>query len=328
MALLEEAGMAATSGELDPLSTGVVYCELVCALQGLAQYDLAEQWTEAMERWSHTNAIGSLHGRCRVHRAEILRLRGRCHEAEAEALRACRELRPYLRRELGWPISELGRIRLRTGDITGADEAFLAAHQAGWDAQPGLAQVHLARGDTAAAAASIRDALERPTWVPSKELPPATELQRAPLLAVYVEIAIADGNIDAAQAAADELDTVAIRFQSKALAASAAHARARVRLALGDSREAERLFSEAADLWNEVGAPYETAVARIGLGDACRASGNEHRAELEHGAARAIIDQIRTPPAAGPTAPSSHWGRTLTVSMATTRSGSSAATGQ
>lgn len=308
LALLEEAGMAAISGELDPLSTGVVYCELVCALQGLAQYDLAEQWTEAMERWSHTNAIGSLHGRCRVHRAEILRLRGRCHEAETEALKACEELRPYLRRELGWPISELGRIRLRTGDITGAHEAFLAAHQAGWDAQPGLAQVHLARGDTPAAAASIRDALERPTWVPSKELPPTTELQRAPLLAAHVEIAIADGNIGAAQAAADELAAVAIRFQSKALAASAAHGRAQVRLALGDSLEAELLFSEAADLWNEVGAPYETAVARIGLGDACRAGGNEHRAELEHRAARAIIDQIRTPPATAATPPSSHGG--------------------
>src|SRR5687767_11941450 len=30
LALLDEAGVAATSGDLDPLSTGVVYCELVC----------------------------------------------------------------------------------------------------------------------------------------------------------------------------------------------------------------------------------------------------------------------------------------------------------
>ena len=52
LVLLDEAGVATVSGELDPLSTGVVYCELVCALQGAAQYDLAEEWTEAMERWS------------------------------------------------------------------------------------------------------------------------------------------------------------------------------------------------------------------------------------------------------------------------------------
>ena len=94
-------GVATVSGDLDALSTGVVYCELVCALQGLAQYDVAEEWTEAMQRWCKTDAIGSLHGRCRVHRAEILRLRGSCSEAETEALGACEELRPYLRRETG-----------------------------------------------------------------------------------------------------------------------------------------------------------------------------------------------------------------------------------
>jgi hypothetical protein len=37
--------------QCDPLSTGVVYCEPVCVLQGLAQYDVAEEWTEAMEGW-------------------------------------------------------------------------------------------------------------------------------------------------------------------------------------------------------------------------------------------------------------------------------------
>ena len=238
--------MAVTSGDLDPLSTGVVYCELVCALQGLAQYDMAEEWTEAMERWTRTNAIGSLHGRCRVHRAEILRLRGQCHEAEAEALQACEELSPYLRRELGWPLTELGRIRLRTGDIAGADEALLAAHRAGWDPQPGLAQVLLARGEVAAAAAAIADALERPTWVPSKELPPATDLRRAPLLEAQVEIAVAAGDVHAAKAAAEELAAIAIRFRSKALAASAANARARVQLAEGDAATQKLLFSEAA----------------------------------------------------------------------------------
>ena len=136
--LLNEAAVATMSGELDPLSTGVVYCEVVCALQALAQYDVAEEWTQAMERWRHGQPVGSIHGRCRVHRAEILRLRGACLQAEQEALAACEELRPYLRREFGWPLTELGRIRLRTGDIPGAEDAFVAAHQAGWDPYPAL----------------------------------------------------------------------------------------------------------------------------------------------------------------------------------------------
>jgi len=292
LALLDEAGVAAVSGDLDPLSTGIVYCELVCALQGLAQVDVAEEWTEAMERWSDTNAIGSLHGRCRVHRAEILRLRGSFSEAEREALVACEELRPYLRREMGWPLNELGRIRLRKGDIEGAELALLAAHGAGWDPQPGLALVRLAQGDVAAAAASIRDALEHPVRMPSKEQPPNTDLQRAPLLEAQVEIEIAAGDIDRARSAADELARVATRFKSKALLASAALARGRVRLAEGDASEAERFFSEAAQLWNEVGAPYEVALARMGLAEVFRASGSEHRADLELQAARTILDRI------------------------------------
>ena len=292
LALLDEAGVAAVSGDLDPLSTGLVYCELVCALQGLAQYDVAEEWTEAMERWCRTNAIGSLHGRCRVHRAEILRLRGACDEAEREALEACEELSPYLRREMGWPLSELGRIRLRKGDIDGAEEALLAAHRVGWEPQPGLALVRLARGEPAAAAAAIRDALERPSRVPSKELPPDSELQRAPLLDAQVEIEIAAGDIGRARAAADELERVAARFQSKALVAGATLARGRVRLAEGDAAEAERCCSDAARLWNEIGAPYEAALARMVLAEALRAGGSEDHAALELRAARTILERI------------------------------------
>ena len=292
LALLDEAGVAAVSGDLDPLSTGLVYCELVCALQGLAQYDVAEEWTEAMERWCQTNAIGSLHGRCRVHRAEILRLRGSCDEAEREALVACEELSPYLRREMGWPLTELGRIRLRKGDIDGAEEAFLAAHGVGWEPQPGLALVRLARGEVAAAATAIRDALEHPSRVPSKELPPDSDLQRAPLLDAQVEIEIAGGDLARAQAAADELERVAARFQSNALVAAAMLARGRVHLAEGNAAEAERCCSEAARMWHEIGAPYEAALARMVLAEALRAGGSDDHAVLELQAARAILDRI------------------------------------
>ena len=263
--LVDEAGVATVSGELDATSTGMLYCELVCMLQGLGQYDLAEQWTEAMERWSRGSAIGSTRGRCRVHRAEILRLRGATAEAEQEALTACAELRPYLRRELGWPLTELGRIRFQLGDLQGAEEAFLEAREVGWDPEPGLAQVRLAQGDVALAAASIRQALDHPLTVPSKELPPNTDLRRAPLLAVRVEIAVADGDLAGARGAADELAGVAAAFQSRALAASAAMADGRVQLAAGDLAGAQHGFETAVKLWSLVGAPHELALARTGL---------------------------------------------------------------
>jgi tetratricopeptide (TPR) repeat protein len=290
--LLHEAGVAIASGELEPLITGVLYCELVCALQSVAQYDLAEEWTAAMERWCHGQPVGSIHGRCRVHRAEILRLRGAYREAEEHALGACEELRPYLRRELGWPLMELGRIRLRRGDLQGAQEAFRAAHEVGWDPQPGLALVQLERGEVARASDSIRDALEHPLSNPSKELPPYTELRRAPLLEAQAEIAVAAGDLPLAQHAADELGRIAASFDSRPLTASAALASARVLLARGDTGGACREFDRAAGLWNEVGAPHETALARRGLGQAHRAAGNEARALLELEAARAGFERL------------------------------------
>jgi hypothetical protein len=290
--LLNEAAVASVSGEIDPLSTGVVYCEVVCALQGIAQYDLAEQWTQAMERWRQGEGVGSMHGRCRLHRAEILRLRGSSLEAEREALLACDELRPYLRRELGWPLTELGRIRLRTGDLRGAEEAFVAAHEAGWDPQPGLALVRLAQGDVALAAALIREALDHPLNIPSKELPPNTELRRAPLLEAQVEIAVAAGDIERARTAADELTRIAAAFASAALAAGATAAQGRVRLATGDPAGARHLVESAAQQWIGIGAPYEAATARLGLARALRAEGNEARALLELGAARSVFEQI------------------------------------
>jgi tetratricopeptide (TPR) repeat protein len=290
--LLNEAAVAAVSGEIDPMSTGVVYCEVVCAFQAIAQYDLAEQWTQAMERWRHGQPVGSIHGRCRLHRAEILRLRGACGEAEREALAACDELRPYLRREFGWPLTELGRIRLRKGDLAGAEAAFIAAQEAGWDPHPGLALVRLAQGDVPLAFALIQGALDHPMAIPSKELPPNTELRRAPLLEAYVEIAIGAGDVSRAESAAEELARIAAAFDSAALKAAALVARGRVRLALKDGTGAAGFLETAAHRWDEIGAPYESAAARMLLGQALMAAEQVARAKAEMAAGRALMDRL------------------------------------
>ena len=293
--LLDDTAASIAAGELDPLTTGLIYCEIVCAWQGLAMYDLAEEWTDAMERFSDRHGIGSVNGRCRIHRAEILRLRGACRDAEEEALAACEQLRPYMRREFGWPLTELGRIRLRMDDHEGAEEAFVAAHEKGWEPQPGFALLRLAQGDVTTAAWLIREALERPLDVPSKELPPSTELRRAPLLEAQVEIAIAAGDMDTARGAADELGRIAETYTSKALEAAAALACGRVRLAEDDVTAARRSFRTAVRMWSEIAAPYETALARMGLAQAYRSEGNEEGAVLEFEAARSAFERVGAP---------------------------------
>jgi tetratricopeptide (TPR) repeat protein len=292
--LLDEAAVPILSGELDEMAVGMLYCELLCACQSLAQNDRVEEWTRANERWRDEHGIGSVSGRCRIHKAELLRRRGRCVEAEAEALRACDELKPYMRVEYGWPLTELGNVRLRLGDLEGAGEAFAAAREHGWEPQPGLALLYLAKGDIEAARASIHDALDHPLNIPSKELPPNTELRRAPLLDAQVEITIASGDVDVAIRAADELEQIAARYSSRGIDASAALARGRVLLASGEPTAARREFDRARLLWSDFPAPFEAAKARVGLADAYAAEGNADRADEERRAAAAAIERLGT----------------------------------
>jgi hypothetical protein len=292
LALLDDVAVTVRAGALEPLAAGMVYCELICAMQGLAQYDRAEQWTDAMDRWRRGTAFGGINGRCRVHRAEILRLRGSCEDAEEEALHACAELRPWMRREFGWPLTELGTIRLRRGDLPGAEEAFLAAHEHGWDPHPGLALLRLAQGRSTEAAALIAGALDHPSEVPSKERPPTSALCRAPLLDAQVEITVSLGELATARAAAAELAEIADRFRSQALRASAALARARVALAEADPVTALAQADDAVGAWTDIGAPYEAAVARSVVAAAHELLGNHDHAQLERRAARSTFERI------------------------------------
>lgn len=292
LAELDEVAATLLSGELDSLTTGMVWCELVCAMQGLARHDRAEQWTVAMERWRRDAAFGGINGRCRVHRAEILRLRGTCEEAEREALRACEELRPWMRREFGWPLAELGTIRLRRGDLDGAEEALLAAHEHAWEPQPGLALLRLAQGDADDAAAMIHDALERPRAIPFKEQPPFGALRRAPLLDAQSEIARAAGDIATAHAAARELGRIADTFDSPALLATARVAAGRVALLEDDVDTAVRNLEHAVAAWVEIGVPHEAAAARMVLGEAHRRGGNDTCARLEWQTALAAFERL------------------------------------
>jgi hypothetical protein len=79
-----------------------------------------------------------------------------------------------------------------------------------------------------------------------------------------------------------------------------------VRLADGDAAGAEQSLGEAVRLWNEVGAPFEAALARITLAEAHHESGSEHRAVLERKAARAILERIQAAPTLAPTVDVEH----------------------
>ncbi|MEF8794610.1 hypothetical protein [Thiohalorhabdus sp.] len=296
LSALDDVAVELAAGNLDPLTTGQMWCEVICAMQWIGQHDRAEEWTEAMERWRQGAAFGGLNGRCRVHRAEIMRLRGPCDAAEQEALQACEELRPWMRREFGWPLTELGNARLRKGDLAGAEEAFLAAHRNAWLPQPGLALLRLAQGRAEEAFCLIDNALAHPFDIPSKERPPSGSLRRAPLLDAKVVIALATGDEAAARAAADELAEIADTYQSRTLQTSALAASGRLALRDGRAEEAIRDLGRAVMEWISLRMPFEAANLRVELAAAHRAVGDEGTAELELDAACRALEELGAGP--------------------------------
>ncbi|MCA1572693.1 MAG: transcriptional regulator [Chloroflexi bacterium] len=292
LAMMDELSVAAAAGELGPIASGYIYCSTVCAAQSVGDYRRSEEWTAEMERLGRSTGLPYISGRCRVHRAELYRLRGEWSQAEAEARTACDELRRCGPVDIGWALAELGVVRLRRGDLEGAEEAFHEARQRGREAHPGIALLLLARGDVSRAATAINDAVEDPPEWPSWEAPLNTLLGRAQLLPAQVEIALAADDFERSRSAADELAGIAERFPTVALRAAAAEARGRLDVATGENEAGRRALQAALRLWAEVDAPFEMARVRMVIASAHRSAGDEDAARVELDAARLAFERL------------------------------------
>ncbi len=288
LALLDEATAAAVSGELQPLATGMVYCVTVHSCQELGDCGRAAEWTDAANRWCDRLDVTGFPGACRIHRAEIMRLRGEWPKAEEQALQACEELHDYNHFVTAAGYYEIGEIRRRRGDFAAAEEAYGKASELGRDPQPGLALLRLAQGKVEAAAAAVKRTLANESLDP---------LARARRLPAQVEIALAAGEIRRAREAAEELERIADDYRvgerrTPALEGAVQLAWGQIRLAEHDWDEAVTTLRAARETWGKVGAPYETAQARMLLGLAYRGSGDEDGAEEEIGAAKATFERL------------------------------------
>ena len=283
MAAIDEAMSAATSGQLGPRTTGRILCNMMSTCEKLADYRRAGEWNDAARRWCQPHAQSGYPGICRVHHAQLLRLRGAWPEAEAEARHASAELEDFLSNVAAEAYYELGEIRLRMGDLAAADGLFRQAHERGRDPVPGLALLRLAQGRTENARALLERALSDPLL---------SSLDRARLLPAQAEVALASGETEVSRAAADELTAIAAAYGSPALAARAAFARGIVELGDGQAASAATSLRRAWKLSKDSDLPYEAARARELLGQAYRACGNREDADLELQAAATSFERL------------------------------------
>lgn len=284
--LVDESMVAVTSGGLSPIVAGILYCNTISVCRRVYELRRAREWTTALTLWCEDQPAMVAHtGVCRVHRAEIMQLQGGWQAALKEAEHVATQ-GALNQRVFGRALYVQGDLHRLRGDFGAAERAYRAAARQGVQPQPGLALLRLAQDNVDAALAAIRRVVGESSQ----------PFSRAALLPAYVEIALAAGEVEEAERASDELAAISQVHESAALGAMSAYARGAVALARREAASALTELRRAFHSWQELGAPYEAARARVLVGLACAALDDEDGAALELESARTVFEELGARP--------------------------------
>jgi LuxR family transcriptional regulator, maltose regulon positive regulatory protein len=282
MRRLDESVTAALAGDVeDPDAVVTACCYLLYACERVRDFDRALQWCAKTEEYCRRTSYRSMFGVCRSHYAAVLMWCGDWRRADEELTSAVRNLqgtRP------GWVVEaalRLAELRRRQGRLDDSVRLYeqVPAHP---DSLLGQAAILFERGDAETAADLVDRFLRR---VPPDDL---IEHVRGLELAVHVRVAL--GHLDLARQALGEIEDAAERVSTEPLRASAHYARAMIHESCREYESARRAFEDAVDLYQRCGAPYETALARVGLARSLLAL---DRVNVAAGEARAALDTFR-----------------------------------
>ena len=283
---IDEVSAAILAGELtDRLLIALAGCYLIGACDRARDHARAVQWCDRIKEHSRKWGLKPLFAVCRTQYASVCMWRGSWDEAERELTSACDELaicRPGMTTD---GRARLGELRRRQGRLDEAASLFdrSGAHPV---AALGRATMAIDRGDYQGAA----DLVERYL----RHLPMTNCTDRAAALELLVRAETKrDGShdLDRARTALKELHSIAARADTVPLLASASLAAGLIALAEGDADRARRELEDAVDRFDQSGAPFEAACARIDLASAMERLGRHDTAlgELE----RAIAELTR-----------------------------------
>ena len=289
LALLDEAMVGLTSGEVSAIVAGNIYCAMIEGCQEISDYRRMSQWTRALDEWCRGQPdLVPFTGQCAVHRGQILRAHGSFAEALDElALAAERYAANGMDPAVGLALYERAEVLRTMGDLDAAERAYLDAQAHGMEPQPGMSLLWLARGRTSAALASAHRLLDEP----------AGPVQRVRRLPAIVQVLVAAGEAEAAGGAAAELVDLAERFGCATLVAEGGYAAGLVALAGADANGALAPLRRAWRTWIELGNRYDAARARVQIALAFRTLGDEESALSELAVAERTFAELGAEPA-------------------------------
>jgi ATP/maltotriose-dependent transcriptional regulator MalT len=273
---LDEVSAAILAGELsDRLLIGLAGCYLIAACDRVRDHGRAVQWCNRIKEHSRKFGLKPLFAVCRTQYASVCMWRGAWEEAERELTDACDELaicRPGMTAD---GLARLGELRRRQGRL---DEAAALFERSGGHpiAVLGRAAILLDQGDPRSAA----DLAERHL----RRLPAGNRTERAAALELIIRAHAGRGpdmHLERAQAALDELRSIASDAQTSPLLASASLAAGLMALATGNPDAARRELEDAVDLFEKSAAPFEVARARVDLACALEGLGRPEAAVAE-----------------------------------------------
>jgi ATP/maltotriose-dependent transcriptional regulator MalT len=284
MSCLDEATAAAMAGELtDPVVIGTACCYLIRACEQVHDYDRAAQWCERVRefcrRWKFTHLFSA----CRIQYASLLTLRGDWAEAELEIEALRRHVERVQPRVVPIALIRLGDLRRRQGRWEEADRLFAEGGDH-YLAVLGRAALALDRGEPAAAAELAEEYLRR---VPSDD-----RTERVAGLDVLARARIAEGAVEQARIAIDELRAIADTVGTEPLQATVAHAEGCLLAGQGDNKTAAARLEQSATLFERNRTPFEAARSRLQLAHTHLTLGRREPAAISLRASRTAFEQL------------------------------------
>jgi DNA-binding NarL/FixJ family response regulator len=258
MSRFDEGMVASAAGESKDLRTiGDLYCAANLAAEITLDVSRFEQWTAVvmgfMERTGHPDLLTFCGACC----AEILRAAGQWEEGERWLIRTLSQLeKGGQKARCLHPATRLASFRISQGRLEEAEE-LLHGYEDLPEAAQAMVALHLARGQTALAAARLHRRLNETG---------RDNLVAVPLLAQLVEVQLAQPDLEGAAETAVALAGISAHSGQARAEAEAELALGSVRAAADDGSSARDHLERSLGLFVRLRMPHAAARVHLALG--------------------------------------------------------------